>query len=465
MLTHTSIGVDAFSGCESLKEITMPKSITSIGDSAFQYCGNLMNITIPIGVTSIGDSVFSDCGSLTNVIIPGGVTSIGDDAFCYCRSLTNITIPDGVKSIGNSAFYDCRALESINIPNSIKSIGDHTFHDCESLTIIGDYVFFGCADLTYIALPKTLTEINKYAFDGCSSLFVIFFGGSKEEWKEIYIASGNDALSTANVVYNAEKKTYKFETNCDSALADVTDYAVMSSPKVANSAKTLLGWYDNESLAGNPISFPYYGNATTLYAAWTDKTGLSFEDAFSASANHEYSVTVGENGQNVYFEFVPKLSGEYRFYSKGNCDTYGCLYDSDKSRLASDDDSGENSNFKITCNLNAGETYYIAVKNYNGTGTFVLVTETDCAEGTKTVCVTGNNGEKIFVSVPNYLPEDAKIILACYKDNALSETQIAANKNETLYFTVKKDFNRAKVMVWNSLTSLKPICKAEIVFE
>ncbi len=253
-------------------------------------------------------------------------------------------------------------------------------------------------------------------------------------------ASGNDALSTATVVYNAAKKTYKFEINCDIALADVTDYAVMSSPKVANSDKTLLGWYDNENLAGNPIAFPYYGNATTLYAAWTDKTGLSFEDAFSVNSNQEYSVTIGENGKNVYYDFVPRLSVEYRFYSKGNCDTYGYLYNSDKSRLATDDGSGENSNFKITCNLNAGETYYIAVKIYNGTGKFVLITETDCVEGTKTVCVTGNNGEKIFISVHNYLPEEAKIILACYKDNALAETQIAANKNETLYFAAKKIF-------------------------
>ena len=63
----TSIGDEAFYGCSSLAEITIPVSVTSIGSSAFQNCSNLMEITIPVSVTSIGSSAFRGCSNLTSV--------------------------------------------------------------------------------------------------------------------------------------------------------------------------------------------------------------------------------------------------------------------------------------------------------------------------------------------------------------------------------------------------------------
>lgn len=67
----------------------------------------------------------------------------------------------------------------------------------------------------------------------------------------------------------------------------------------------------------------------------------------------------------------------------------------------------------------------------------------------------------IFVSIPNYLPEDAVIIPVCNKNDTLTEVISAPNKNETLYFIVKRDFDSAKVMVWNAFEGLTTICKAE----
>ena len=147
----------------------------------------------------------------------------------------------------------------------------------------------------------------------------------------------------------------------------------------------------------------------------------------------------------------------------GNKDTYGYLYNSAQKQLKTDDDSGEGNNFYISYTLNAGEKYYIAAKCYNGTGTFTLVTETDCVEGTKTVCVTATSGETIFITTPRYLPKDVQIILACYQDNKLVETRFTKNQDETIYFIVNNKFDSAKVMVWESVDSLKPVCDAELV--
>lgn len=140
-----------------------------------------------------------------------------------------------------------------------------------------------------IAIPNSVAEIERNAFY-CCPISVVFYIGTEDEWEETYIASDNDTLKQANIVFNAVKKTYRFVTNCESVLPDITDYAVISSPTVKNSGKTLTGWYANEGLSGNSVTFPYYGNATTLYAAWTDRTGTSFDDAFEAEANQQYTL-------------------------------------------------------------------------------------------------------------------------------------------------------------------------------
>lgn len=77
--------------------------------------------------------------------------------------------------------------------------------------------------------------------------------------------------------------------------------------------------------------------------------------------------------------------------------------------------------------------------------------------------ITTVNGQKLFVTTPQDMTEGACVILVCYKNKVLVETQKAVNTGETLYFVVDSDFDEVKVMAWESLTSMKPIGKAEIV--
>ena len=109
----TSIGGDAFAGCSSLTEVTIPEGVTSIRGVAFAYCSSLTEVTIPKSVTSIGEWAFEGCSNLTKVIIPEGVTSIGESAFQSCGRLTEVTIPKSVTSIESFAFYDCGALATV----------------------------------------------------------------------------------------------------------------------------------------------------------------------------------------------------------------------------------------------------------------------------------------------------------------------------------------------------------------
>ena len=175
----TSVGKNAFYGCESLISVKISNSVTSIGYFAFEGCSSLTSITIPNSITSIGWFAFEKCGSLTSVTIPNSVTSIGVGAFHSCSSLTNITIPDSVTSIGDCAFGLCSNLTNITIPNSVTSIDKRLFLKCSSLTSVTipnsvtsiDYgAFESCSSLASVTIPDSVTNIDDKAFIYCSSL-------------------------------------------------------------------------------------------------------------------------------------------------------------------------------------------------------------------------------------------------------------------------------------------------------
>ena len=178
----TSIGDEAFRGCNFLTTINIPESVTNIGNLAFHGCYKLNDITLPEGVTSIGENAFRYCKRLTAINIPKGVTKIQDYTFSECTSLTNITLPEGVTSIGNIAFSDCTSLTTINLPKSLTSIGGSAFDGCISLTNITIpegvtsillYAFRNCRSLTNITIPEGVTSIDSETFYGCTSLTTI----------------------------------------------------------------------------------------------------------------------------------------------------------------------------------------------------------------------------------------------------------------------------------------------------
>ncbi len=66
----TFIGGNAFEGCTSLQEITIPEDITVISDSTFHHCSSLKRITIPECVEEIRGA-FEWCYELTDVYYLG----------------------------------------------------------------------------------------------------------------------------------------------------------------------------------------------------------------------------------------------------------------------------------------------------------------------------------------------------------------------------------------------------------
>ena len=90
--------------------------------------------------------------------------------------------------------------------------------------------------------------------------------------------------------------------------------------------------------------------------------------------NETKRVEITAGGQFVYFKIVPEKTAVYSIYSsvpQGSTryDTYGHLYDSNMSQLASNDDGAGNVQFLMTYTLQANTTYYIAARMLSSTVT------------------------------------------------------------------------------------------------
>lgn len=218
----TSIGQEAFYGCESLIYIEIPDGVLSIGSQAFvaclnleynikdglKYLGNENNPYLYLkGVESasitianidsncrfIADGVFNNCYSLTSVTIPSGVVgSLGFSTFAHCSSLTSIIIPDGIVELGSYVFDHCRALTTLILPDGIVSIGAAAFDNCSSLT--------------EIVISNKVISIGNWAFNGCTSLTNVYYKGTEEDWEKIVIGNNNDCLNIATIYYYVENE-------------------------------------------------------------------------------------------------------------------------------------------------------------------------------------------------------------------------------------------------------------------
>lgn len=109
----------------------------------------------------------------------------------------------------------------------------------------------------------------------------------------------------------------------------------------------------------------------------TETMTAKYADSVMALNEGENAVEITEEGSSAKVSFTPEESGKYFIYSTGDEDTKATLYDSDMEYLTDDDDGGENTNFKLSYQFEAGKTYYICAKYYSSskTGTINVTVE------------------------------------------------------------------------------------------
>ena len=245
-----TIGDEAFSGCDSLTDITLRNSVKTLGDKVFYTCKNLENVEIPSTVTDIGEKTFYSCPKLKEAVIRAGTVKkdtlyncpalttliisdnatldasftarnayasgtletvkigkgeIGDSAFSNCTNLTTVELGDGVTKIGTNAFIRCTQISSITIGSRVSSIGKNAFNGCTALTnanigsgTIGANAFQDCSRLADVTLGDGVTSIGANAFLRCTALTSMDIGSSVKTI-ESYAFSTCSSLSEVTI--------------------------------------------------------------------------------------------------------------------------------------------------------------------------------------------------------------------------------------------------------------------------
>lgn len=70
---------------------------------------------------------------------------------------------------------------------------------CEGIARIGDHAFAGCKNLRVVRILTPELTIGTGAFAGCEALETIYYPGTKDQWRELAIEAGNDALQGAAI--------------------------------------------------------------------------------------------------------------------------------------------------------------------------------------------------------------------------------------------------------------------------
>ena len=156
----TKLANYSFWTCPSLKEVTLPSSITNIG-KAFLACDSLETINVPANakLTTIEEDAFKSNINLKHFNFLGEcpLTTIGKNAFANLKKLTTFKMPKTITDIQLNAFSGCSNLATVEFdPNAdIQKIGAGAFADC---------------GLQRISIPKKVKEIAKEAFRNCTVL-------------------------------------------------------------------------------------------------------------------------------------------------------------------------------------------------------------------------------------------------------------------------------------------------------
>ncbi len=243
-----------------ITDVVVENGIETIGKSVFYSLDNLVNVTIADTVIRIYDYAFSHCESLTSIKLPKSIKSIPNDCF-YKTGLTSIEIPDGVTFLGSDAFAYCPALESVTIPASVTTIEDRCFEKSENLKRINisdlnayisiSYIesspFINGSDLylngelvTDIVIPATVTSVPKYLFQGCTSIKNLTFSEGVTRIKEYAF---KDCINLESVTVPTTLKTYKRD-----AFANCTNVKKVSIASIDSWLKSSI------SSGGSPLS-------------------------------------------------------------------------------------------------------------------------------------------------------------------------------------------------------------------
>lgn len=287
-----SIGSYTFQGCYNMSEnIVFPEKFSYLGSYAFNGCGSLTSIDLSAckQLSQIQYGTFQGCQGLKTVALPASVSYISGYAFYGCSSLNSVLFPSSLSNIENNAFSECGTLNSIDLSK------------CINLTSLNsDNVFENCRSLKSIILPPSITNIGN-VFSGCSALESFTMLSSKVPTVQSNTLASIPLASCVLYVPQGSEQVY---LNADYWGYFDTIKGIGILPKIGNNGTLLAG---NKTLQSGQVFFHQAKETTLVPQPNPGyQVDVFTVDGKQVETSDKYVLTAGTVGATVNITFKPK---------------------------------------------------------------------------------------------------------------------------------------------------------------
>ena len=169
----TEIKDGAFENAKALANVTLPETLKTMGNNVFSGCSSLKEISLP-ALETLGVYTFRGASVLEKVTFHADATTTGSYTFMGTR-VKEVTLGEKVTKIEEGLFYQASAIESVTLPEGVTEIGANAFAETKKLTevigldkvvIIGRQAFQNCALTTLNLDNAEIIEYGAFASEG-----------------------------------------------------------------------------------------------------------------------------------------------------------------------------------------------------------------------------------------------------------------------------------------------------------
>ncbi|MBE7016007.1 MAG: CHAP domain-containing protein [Ruminococcaceae bacterium] len=281
--------------------------------------------------------------------------------------------------------------------------------------------------------------ITMYGADFMHTIDTSKYGGAGAYEVHVYVwdTAGNESSGRSTGTFVANKR-YTVNFNANQGTTPISSMIVTNSttygslPTPSRTGYTFAGWYTSAS-SGTQItnsSVVWLSSAQTLYAHWNPNSYTAYLDATGGNIDkHSISITY----DSTYYALPTPTRKGYIFIGWYTAQDGGSLVTNDS---------------KVTTTSN--QTLYARWEK--------LIPYITASVSKK--------GSDCFVNViPVNIEDPCEIIIAGYNAGKLVTLTSTPYTGEEINTTLTGDIDEIKVMVWDSLAGMKPLCEAEVIPE
>lgn len=476
--TITEINCYAFAGTTRLIKVVIPQSVKTINEGAFYFSS-------PKAIFYLGtedewaDVISGDFNEILNYDVIIGESKVADDDNFRYQITPDRTVI--IACLNSLTGY-------VSIPETINDIPVDT---------IGENSFIEQKGITTLYIPKNIKTFNVYyAFEGLDGLekFVV------DENNNVFTTDSDGVLynksKTQLIKYPASNPDYIEKYTIPQHVESILPFAFSGSSlkgiEINENVKTInryafVNMYGLENFVVNNNS-KYTAVDGVLYTA-DEKTLIQYpcgrkDETFVVP---DTVVNIAQDAfrnswglQTVILPLEIKNIGEYAFYDCENLTHitipagildikpytfYKCIK---LNKITfSDNVKSIGINAFGLCSL-LNNVYFSGVEekydNINIHESNAFLTKEKVSFVTPVTEIISQSGNKVFFEV-KYILNPARVLIVYYKDGAfekLDERTYTPDKTEAFTLDSSFDYEKdtVKIMVWDSLSTLKPLCES-----